>query len=354
MNDVFTPLQIRSVSFKNRFVVSPMCMYSSRDGYANHWHLVHLGSRAVGGAALIMAEATAVSAAGRITPHDLGLYEDAHIGFLKEITAFIKQQGSIPGVQLAHAGRKASHNRPWEGNQFLGSDEGGWQTVAPSAIPYKTNEPLPQALSTAEIAELIQQFQRAAQRAHAAGFEVIEIHAAHGYLINQFLCSSSNSRTDLYGGSFENRTRFLKDIVVAVRHVWPQHLPLFVRISATEWIDGGWGLTDTISLINELKKLDVDLIDCSSGGNSPHQKIPVRSLYQVGFAEEVRKQCGILTGAVGLITTASQATDIIKNNQADLIFMGRELLRNPYFPLHAASELASEVSWPVQYERAKK
>ncbi len=354
MNDVFSALKIGSVSLKNRLVVSPMCMYSAQNGYANNWHLVHLGSRAVGGAALVMAEATAVSADGRITPHDLGLYEDGHVDFLKIITEFIKQQGAVAGIQLAHAGRKASHNRPWEGNHFLQPEEGGWQTVAPSALPYKQNEPAPAALTPNEIDALIQQFKLAAQRALEAGFEVIEIHAAHGYLINQFLCSSSNLRTDQYGGSFENRIRLLQEIVVAVRQVWLPPKPLFVRISVTEWIENGWSLNDSIALVNELKNIGVDLIDCSSGGNSPHQKIPVAPLYQLEFASEIRRRCGILTGAVGLITTPEQAAEIIAEGSADLVFMGREFLRNPYFPLHAAHELSAGVSWPVQYERAQK
>jgi len=353
MTTLFKPLSIRSVRLKNRIVVSPMCQYSSKDGFANDWHLVHLGTRASGGAGLVFTEAAAVSAAGRITPHDLGIYSDEHIPFLQRITAFIKSQGAVAGIQLAHAGRKASHHRPWEGNAALTADEGAWITEAPSAIAYKDGEPLPHELSVAEIKTCVNDFVAATIRAQKAGFEIVELHAAHGYLIHQFLSPLSNHRTDEWGGSFENRTRFLMEITDAVRKVWSEDLPLFVRISATDWVDGGWTIEDSVALCKGLKNKGVDLIDCSSGGASPQQKIPVGPLYQTPFAERLKREANLLTGAVGLITTAAEAEGIIKNGRADLVFLARQLLREPYFPLHAARELGADVPWPPQYERAK-
>jgi 2,4-dienoyl-CoA reductase-like NADH-dependent reductase (Old Yellow Enzyme family) len=331
-----------------------MCQYSAIDGMANDWHLVHLGSRAVGGAGLIIAEACAVAAEGRITPNDLGLWKEEHIPALKRITDFIKEQGSVAGIQLAHAGRKASFLQPWVGTALLSKDQGGWEPIAPSAIAFNDKYALPHALTTAEITDLITQFAQAAARAHQAGFQLIELHAAHGYLINEFLSPLSNHRTDEWGGNFENRCRFLIEIVKAVKLVWPDELPLFVRISATEWVEGGWTIEDSIALAKELKNLGIDLIDCSSGGNAANAKIALTPGYQVPLSKAVRDGADIATGAVGLITQASLAQTILEQGEADLIFLGRELLRNPYFPLHAAKELGVDTAWPGQYQRAKK
>lgn len=350
---LFEPLTIRQVTLKNRIVVSPMCEYSSVDGFANDWHLVHLGSRAVGGAGLIIAEATAVSPEGRITPNDLGLWKDEHIEFLKRITSFIEAHDAVPGIQLAHAGRKASHDKPWSGGAALNDEKVGWQTLAPSGIAYKAGEPIPKAMDGDDISKLISDFEAAAKRAIEAGFKVIEIHAAHGYLINEFLSPISNTRTDAYGGSFENRTRVLIEIVKIVRQAIGEELPLFVRISATDWVADGWDENDSIALAKILKTHGVDLIDCSSGGNSHEQKIPVGPMYQVKFAELIKENAEIRTGAVGIITTAEEAENILKQNKADLIIMARQFLRDPYFPLHAASLLGQDVKWPSQYERAK-
>jgi 2,4-dienoyl-CoA reductase-like NADH-dependent reductase (Old Yellow Enzyme family) len=354
MVNLFQPLKLRSIELKNRIVVSPMCQYSSVDGFASDWHLVHLGSRAVGGAALVFTEAAAVSAVGRITPHDLGIYKEEHVEGLRRITNFIKSQGAVPGIQIAHAGRKASHHRPWEGGAALSPDEEPWITEAPSAVAYKAEEPLPHALSKDEIKKVIDDFKVAALRAKEAGFDVVEIHAAHGYLLHEFLSPLSNQRQDEYGGSFQNRIRFVIEVVEAVRAVWDETLPLFVRISATDWVPGGWTIEDSVELAKVLKGQGVDLIDCSSGGNSPRQKIPTGPLYQTPFAERIRKEAGIMTGAVGLITTAEEAEDILAKGQADLIILARQLLREPYFPLQTAQNLGVDVTWPVQYERAKK
>lgn len=351
---LFEPLKIRGVELKNRITVSPMCEYSSIDGFANNWHLVHLGSRAVGGAGLVFTEATAVSPEGRITPDDLGIWKDEHIDFLKVITSFITEQGAVPGIQLAHAGRKASHFSPWKGGKYLPQDKGAWQTIAPSAVPYKDDEPLPREMTEQEINQLVNDFGSATERALRAGFKVFEIHAAHGYLLNEFLSTLNNHRNDEYGGSFENRTKILIRIVDTVRKIITDQLPLFVRISATDWVNGGWNIDDSIKLSKILKSKSVDLIDCSSGGNSHEQVIPVEPMYQVPFAERIKNETGILTGAVGLITTATESEQILKDKKADLIIMARQLLRDPYFPLHAAKELGVDVSWPVQYERAKR
>jgi 2,4-dienoyl-CoA reductase-like NADH-dependent reductase (Old Yellow Enzyme family) len=353
MTHLFSPLKIKSIEFKNRIVVSPMCEYSSTDGFANNWHLVHLGSRAVGGAALIITEATAVSPEGRISYADLGIYKDEHIEKLKEITGFLHEQGAVAGVQLAHAGRKGSHEKPWDGNKQIPSNQpNGWKTVAPSAVPFTVNEEAPEELDQAGIEKIKADFKAAASRALKAGFKVIEVHAAHGYLVHQFLSPLSNKRTDEYGGSFENRTRFLLEIVESIKEEWPADLPLFVRISATDWSEGGWNAAESVELSKLLKEKGVDLIDCSSGGNVPAAKIPVGPGYQVQFADAVKK-AGILTGAVGMITDAKQADEIIQKGEADMIFMAREFLRDPYFPLHAAKELAVDLKWPLQYERAK-
>ena len=354
MSHLFSPLQIKSLQLKNRIVVSPMCEYSSvDDGYATDWHLVHLGARAVGGASLIIQEATAVSAEGRITAADLGIYHDGHIEKLKQITDFIRAQGAVAGIQLAHAGRKASHAIPWKGNAQLTKTSGGWETVSASAIPFAPSEESPVALDHAGIQKVLQDFTQAAHRAVKAGYEVAEIHAAHGYLVHQFYSPLSNTRTDQYGGSFENRVRLLMEIVQAVQTAWPAQLPLFVRISSTDWTAGGWTEDDSVRLSGLLKSAGVDLIDCSSGGNIATATIPLRPGYQVPFAEKIKKETGILTGSVGLITTAAQAEEIIANGQADLILLAREMLRDPYFPLHAAHALKQDVAWPVQYDRAK-
>jgi 2,4-dienoyl-CoA reductase-like NADH-dependent reductase (Old Yellow Enzyme family) len=353
MPALFDPLTIRDVAFPNRVFVSPMCQYSSEDGYANDWHFVHLGSRAVGGAGLVLTEATAVLAEGRISPQDLGIWEDGHIEMLTKIVGFIREQGSIAGMQLAHAGRKASTSRPWEGHDTVPESEGGWtKVVAPSALKFSDTYPMPQALTTDGIQEVIEGFAAAARRACQAGFRVVEIHAAHGYLIHEFLSPLSNQREDNYGGSFENRTRLCREIIAAVRSAWPKELPLFVRISATDWVEDGWNIDDSVKLAGELKGMGVDLIDCSSGGNVPHAKIPVGAGYQTAFAERIRREAGIMTGAVGMITDPVQAEHIIQTGQADAVIMARELLRDPYWPLRAARELEHSIAWPVQYLRA--
>lgn len=353
MSALFSPLQIGSVTLRNRIVVSPMCEYSSENGFATDWHLVHLGSRAVGGAGLIITEATAVSPEGRISPADLGIWDDAHITRLKNITQFIQEHGAITGIQLAHAGRKSSTRIPWQGSGLISPAEGGWEEIyAPSAIPFSEKYGMPIALTIDGIKKVIADFKAAAKRSLEAGFQVIEIHAAHGYLIHEFLSPLSNHRTDEYGGTFENRIKVLLEIVAAIREVWDR--PLFVRISATDWAEGGWNLEESTKLATILKDKGVDLIDCSSGGLAAHQKITVGPLYQTPFAEHIRKETGIKTGAVGMITTAQEAESIIADQKADLVIMAREFLRDPYFPLHAAHELHDEsVVWPVQYERAK-
>lgn len=352
MSHLFTPLSIKSITFKNRVVVSPMCQYSSQDGFANDWHLVHLGSRAVGGAGHVLVEATAVCPEGRITPQDLGIWKDEHIAELQRITTFLETQGAVPGIQLAHAGRKASTTPPWTGGKRVAPDEEGWQTVAPSAVAFNEADPAPTALDLAGIEKVKNDFKAAAARALKAGFKILEIHAAHGYLLHQFYSPLSNLRTDDYGGSFENRIRLLLEVLETVQEVWPQDLPLWVRISATDWTEGGWTIDDSVALAKTLKTKGVDLLDCSTGGNV-RAKIPAEPLYQVPFAEKIKKEAGILTGAVGLITTPQEAETILSSGQADVVLLAREFLRDPYFPLHAAKELSAEVDWPVQYERAK-
>jgi 2,4-dienoyl-CoA reductase-like NADH-dependent reductase (Old Yellow Enzyme family) len=353
MSLLFTPLNIKNLTLKNRIVVSPMCQYSAKDGFANDWHLVHLGGRAVGGASLIIQEATSVSPEGRISAADLGIWSDEHIPFLQRINEFIVKNGSVPGVQLAHAGRKASFDVPWKGGKQITIADGGWETFAPSAVGYNANDIAPTALNTDGIAKVKADFRAATLRCISAGYQVIEIHAAHGYLFHQFLSPLSNLRTDEYGGSFENRARLLLEVTTDILEVWPKENLLFVRISATDWAEGGWSPEETIELSKILKEKGVDLIDCSSGGNVPYQVIPVGPGYQVKFAESVKKEAGILTGAVGLITEAQQAEEILQEGKADLIFMARELLRDAYFPIHAADELEEAIVWPVQYERAK-
>ena len=346
------PFRIREVELKNRIVVSPMCQYSAKNGHPQTWHLVHLGSRAVGRASLVMAEATAVEARGRISPGDTGIYEDAHAESWRPIAEFIRSQGAVPGIQLAHAGRKGSVTPPWDGGKAIAPQDGGWVPVAPSAISFGDGFAVPEALEKKGLEEILGAFQRAAERALAAGFEVLEIHAAHGYLLHQFLSPLCNTRTDEYGGAFENRIRLTLQVVEAVRKVWPKKLPLFVRVSATDWKEGGWDLEQAIELSRRLKTKGVDLIDVSSGGAVPGVKIPLAPGYQVTFAEAIRKQAGIATGAVGLITEPAQAETILMGEQADLIFLAREMLRDPYWPRRAAKMLGEKIKPPVQYERA--
>ncbi len=353
MSKLFSTLTIKDITFRNRIAVSPMCMYSAVDGFANDWHLVHYGSRATGGAGLIIQEATAVSPEGRISPGDLGLYNDEQIEMLQRITSFVKQQGAIMGIQLAHAGRKASCARPWEGGKQLTKDFGGWTTIAPSPLPFYPNDNAPEALGLEDIKRIIDSFRSAAHRALKAGYDLIDIHAAHGYLIHQFLSPISNNRTDKYGGSFENRTRLLLEIIDAVKSVWPSNLPLFVRLSATDWAEGGWNVDDSVNLATILKTKGVDLIDTSAGGMVHNAQIAPSPSFMVPYAERIKKESGILTSAVGLITQAKQAEEILQNGKADLIFMARESLRNPYFALQSAKELGDEIDWPKQYLRAK-
>jgi 2,4-dienoyl-CoA reductase-like NADH-dependent reductase (Old Yellow Enzyme family) len=330
-----------------------MCEYSSIDGFANDWHLVHLGSRAVGGAGLVITEATAVEARGRITPGDLGIWKDEHIENLARIAAFIKQHGAIPGIQIAHAGRKASCHVPWEQDGApIPESQGGWQTVAPSAVPFRESDPIPRELDRAELRTITAAFAAAARRALSAGFEVIEIHSAHGYLLHEFLSPLSNHRTDEYGGAFENRIRLLLEVAEAVRSVWPVRLPLFVRISATDWKEGGWTIDDSVKVAARLREKGVDLIDCSSGGLAADAKVQPAPSYQVPFAERIRHETDILTGAVGLITEPRQADEIVQSGRADLVLLAREFLRDPYWPLHAARALGVDAEPPVQYLRA--
>ena len=353
MIHLFEPLTIRAVTFGNRIVVSPMCQYSSQDGYANDWHLVHLASRAVGGAGLVFTEAASVEPGGRISPEDLGIWSDGHAEALAKIVATIHNLGSIAGIQLAHAGRKASTAQPWKGGKAVDESQGGWRpVVGPSAIAFNDESPVPEALSIEGIRQLTDAFVQAAKRSLEAGFKVIEIHAAHGYLLHEFLSPLSNHRQDEYGGSFENRTRFLREVVQAVREVLPESYPLWVRISATDWMDNAWDIEQSVALSEKLKTLGVDLIDCSSGGILPGAKVPVGSGYQTFFAERIRREANIQTGAVGLITTPEQADHIIRTGQADVVLLARELLRDPYWPHRAAKQLRQEGNWPVQYERA--
>ncbi len=354
MSHLFEPLKLRSITFPHRIFVSPMCQYSSVDGHASDWHLVHLGTRAVGRAAAVIAEASAVTPEGRISPADLGIWSDAHVEGLSRAFRFISGQGSIPGIQLAHAGRKASTAAPWLGGKPISPAEGGWTPIlAPSAIPFTDGYQTPQAMSREQIASVTYAFAAAARRALEAGAKLIELHAAHGYLIHEFLSPLSNNRTDDYGGSFDNRTRFLRETVEAVRRVWPDDLPLFVRISQTDWVDGGWTMEESVALARVLQPLGVDLLDCSSGGNVATAHIPVGAGYQVPGAERIRLETGVPTGAVGMITDPMQADQIIRLGQADAVIMAREFLRNPYFPLHAAAAVHKDIAWPVQYERAK-
>ena len=352
MSHLFDPLTLRSLTLSNRIVVSPMCQYSSVDGFSNDWHVVHLGARAVGGAALVMTEATAVTADGRISPQDLGIYDDRHVEGLAHCVRVVHAQKTLAGTQLAHAGRKGSTARPWEGGGVVAAAQGGWQPVGPTETPFADNYPAPRAATTADIAAIVEAFTNAARRALEAGFDVVELHAAHGYLIHEFLSPLVNTRTDDYGGSYDNRVRLCLEIVDAVRGVWPARLPLLVRISATDWKEGGWDLDQAVELARRLRALGVDLIDCSSGGAVHDQQITVGPGYQVPFAERIRRDAGVPTGAVGLITRAEQADAIITRGQADIVLLARELLRDPYWPLHAADHLAQKIPWPPQYLRA--
>lgn len=350
---LFTPISVREITLRNRICVSPMCQYSCQDGFATDWHLVHLGSRAVGGAALVFTEATAVTAQGRISAHDLGIWKDEHLPALERITRFVAAQGAVPGIQLAHAGRKASVAIPWEGGEPVTEASGGWRTVGPSALAFAQDHPVPDQLSGSGVSEIVAAFAAAAGRALAAGFQVLEIHAAHGYLLHEFLSPLSNRRGDEYGGSLENRMRLTRAVAQAVRAVWPERFPLFVRVSATDWVEGGWDIEQSVELARALKKDGVDLIDCSSGGNVSKADIPFGPGYQTAFAERIRREAGIRTGSVGLITSAQQADHVLRTGQADLVIMARQLLRDPYWPMRAAAELKAQAHWPNQYLRAR-
>ena len=350
---LFEPLEIRGVKLRNRIGVSPMCQYSSEGGYVGDWHFVHLGRFAIGGAGLVITEATAVAPEGRITPHDLGIWDDSHVDGLRRIVRFLRDHGAVVAIQLGHAGRKASTKRPWEGEGAVPPEAGGWQVVAPSAVPFSDTYPQPRELTEEGIRGVVDAFRAAAARALDAGFQVVELHAAHGYLLHQFLSPLSNRRTDRYGGDFENRIRLTLEVVDAVREVWPERLPLFVRISATDWVEGGWTPEESVELARRLKDHGVDLIDCSSGGLVPGARIPVAPGYQVPFAERIRKEAGIATAAVGLITEPEQADRIIREGQADLVLLAREMLRQPHWPLLAAHRLGVDVPWPPQYARAR-
>ena len=354
MSKLFSSIKIRGVELKNRIAVSPMCQYSSNNGMPNDWHLVHLGSRAVGGAGLVFTEATAVSPEGRISPDDAGIWNDEQANAYKGITSFIKSQNSVPGIQLAHAGRKASTFSPWKGSGEVTPEKGGWQTIAPSTVPFSDKYPSPWEMSVEDIKLVIDQFCQAAKRSLNAGFEIIELHFAHGYLVHEFLSPLSNKRTDNYGGSIENRCRFAIEITKAVRKIIPDSMPLFVRISASDWTDEGWDVDQSEQLAKWLKDVGIDLIDCSSGGNVLNAKIPLKPGYQIPFAQRIKKEANILTGGVGLITTAEQAEQIISEGQADIVLLAREMLRDPYWPMHAAKKLNVEITdFPNQYLRAK-
>ena len=350
---LFSSFQLREKTFKNRIFVSPMCQYSSEHGMPNDWHLVHLGARAVGGAALVMVEATAVSPEGRISPWDSGMWTDDHAAAFQRITAFIKAQGCIPGIQLAHAGRKASIDVPWRGDEPLSPDRGGWQPIAPSPLAFQDRSRVPAEMTSVDVEKAVAQFCSAAQRSVQAGFEVLELHMAHGYLLHEFLSPLSNRRKDEFGGALENRERFPLKVAEKVREVWPESLPLFVRISCTDWVEKGWDLRQSIDFCKRLKGLGIDLIDCSSGGLVPEAVVPVGPGYQVSFAAAIRREVGIPTGAVGYITEPFQAEQILATDQADVIIMAREMLRQPYWPLHAARTLNVDIPWPNQYKRAK-
>jgi 2,4-dienoyl-CoA reductase-like NADH-dependent reductase (Old Yellow Enzyme family) len=353
MSVLFSPINLRSITFRNRIFVSPMCQYSSRDGLPTDWHLVHLGSRAVGGAGLVMAEATSVSPEGRISPDDSGIWSDAHAEAFLPIARFINEQGAVPGIQLAHAGRKASCAPPWLGGGPLAIDEHGWQPLAPSSIPFDEGHPVPRAMTQAEMDQVENQFRAATRRASDAGFQVIELHMAHGYLLHEFLSPLVNRREDDYGGCLDNRLRFPLRVARAVREEWPEKLPFFVRISATDWLAGGWDIDQSVVLARQLREIGADLIDCSSGFAVPNEPVPFGPGFQVPFAARVRAEVGIASGAVGFITEPVQAEQIVATGQADAVFLARQLLRDPYWPLHAAKALHVEATWPNQYLRAR-
>ena len=353
INRLFSTLKLRDLTFRNRIFVSPMCQYSSRDGLPTNWHLVHLGSRAVGGAGLVIVEATAVSPQGRISPDDSGIWNDAHAAAFAPITRFIREQGAVAGIQLAHAGRKASTDLPWLGEGPLGPEHRGWQPIAPSPIPFAPGHPVPRETTAEDLETILRQFVDGTRRAHAAGFQVIEIHMAHGYLLHEFLSPLTNHRKDEYGGGLENRMRFPLSIARAVRDVWPGELPVFARISATDWVDGGWDLAQSIEFCRRLKDTGIDLIDCSGGGTVPHAVIPRGPGFQTPFATAIRHEVKIATGTIGFITNPVQAEQIIATGLADAVLLAREMLRKPYWPLEAARVLGVDVPWPKQYLRAK-
>ena len=354
MPHLFEPLTLRSVTLPNRVAVSPMCEYSSGDGFANDWHLVHLGSRAVGGAGLVLTEATAVEARGRISPRDLGLWKDAHVEFLARIVGFLESKGAVPGVQLAHAGRKGSTLVPWEGTGGVAPANGGWEPIAPSAIPFSDRTITPRTMTVEDVAEVVRAFAAATRRSVAAGFRVIELHFAHGYLVHEFLSPLSNQRQDAYGGGFEQRIRLAQEITRAVRAEWPDRLPLLARLSCTDWVEGGWTLDESVELARRLAAEGVDLVDSTSGGLVPYARIDAVPGYQVPFARRIRKEAGVATAAVGLINTPTQADEIVRAGDADLVMLARAMLRDPYWPLHAAEELGHPEARrvPVQYIRA--
>jgi len=353
MSKLFSPLQMRSLTLRNRIFVSPMCQYSCQDGLPNDWHMVHLGSRAVGGAAMVIAEATAVTPEGRISPSDCGLWNDTQAEAFAPIVHFIAEQGAVPAIQLGHAGRKASVMPPWQGGGAAQEDAGGWQPVAPSALPFGPGSPQPRELEVADLERIAGQFEASARRALKAGFQVVEVHMAHGYLLHQFLSPLSNRRDDAFGGSLQNRMRLPLEVAHRVRAIWPEELPVMVRLSVTDWVDGGWDLHQSLELCEHLEALGVDLIDCSSGGLVPDAVIPAAPGFQTPFAAAIREQVGIATGAVGLITAAVQAEQILATGSADVVLLARELLRDPYWPIHAAAELKADHPWPEQYLRAK-
>lgn len=350
---LFSTLRLRELEFRNRIFVSPMCQYSSVEGMPGDWHLVHLGSRAIGGAALVMAEATAVSPEGRISPFDTGIWNGEQAAAFEKIAGFIRRHGAVAGIQIAHAGRKASTDAPWRGGKPLGTEDGGWQPIAPSPVPFAEGHGVPLEMTEAKMENVLKSFRAAGRRAKDAGFQVIEIHMAHGYLLHEFLSPLTNRRSDSYGGSLENRLRFPVSVARAVREEWPEALPVFVRVSATDWVEGGWDLRQTIALARELKKAGIDMVDCSSGGTVPDAKIPMGPGYQTPFSAAVRSEAGIATGAVGMITEPAQAEQIVSTGLADAVVIARELLRDPYWPLHAARRLGVDIPWPPQYLRAK-
>ena len=353
MSRLFAPLQLRELSIRNRIFVSPMCQYSSRDGMPSDWHLVHLGSRAVGGAGLVMVEASAVTPQGRISPDDSGIWNSEQAAAFAPIARFIREQGAVPAIQLAHAGRKASTDLPWNGSGPLDDKHRGWQTISASALPFAPGHPVPREATMQDLEIVLGHFAAAARRSLEAGFQVVEVHMAHGYLLHEFLSPLSNRRSDEFGGSLENRLRFPLRVVQAVRDVWPEHLPVFVRISASDWMEGGWDLRHSLELAGRLKAMGIDLIDCSSGGLSPEAAPPFGPGFQTPFASAIRREAAIATGAVGFITEPAQAEQIVATGLADAVFLARGMLRDPYWPLHAAKALGVDLGWPVQYERAK-